>query len=200
MESLGTVDGVLFYQWNSHDPKCLILPRRTVPQVIRQLHENLGQRRKVDGTSSKATVLMARNARRYRGCMQYLPAVRDVQVPNASSKGATIEAGFPNEIVGIDIMGPLPETSAGNRYILVIVNHFTKWATACPIRRADAITVAHGLMSAWVADFDVPLQLHSDRGVQFESHLMQELCRVYGKRVQRFTRRAMARSNERIAL
>ncbi len=43
-------------------------------------------------------------------------------------------------------MGPLPETSAGNRYILVKVNHFTKWDTACPIRRADAITVAHGLM------------------------------------------------------
>ncbi len=91
-ERLKITDGVLFYKWNSHDPKRLILPRRTVPQIIRQLHESLGQRRKEDGTSSKA-----QNARRYRRSMQYLPAVRDVQVPNSSSKGAiaTLRGWFP---------------------------------------------------------------------------------------------------------
>ena len=32
-----------------------------------------------------------------------------------------MKAGFPNEIVGMDIIGPLTTTPQGNRYILVMV-------------------------------------------------------------------------------
>ncbi|VDD78832.1 unnamed protein product, partial [Mesocestoides corti] len=47
-------------------------------------------------------------------------------------------AGFPNELVGLDLMGPLPQTANGYRYILVMVDYFTKWANAIPLRKADA--------------------------------------------------------------
>ncbi len=42
LERLKIIDGVLFHQWNSHDPKRLILPKRTFPQIILQLHESFG--------------------------------------------------------------------------------------------------------------------------------------------------------------
>ena len=41
-------------------------------------------------------------------------------------------AGYALERVHIDIMGPLMETQKGNKYILVIVDQFTKWVELKP--------------------------------------------------------------------
>ena len=73
-------------------------------------------------------------------------------------------------------MGPLMESRRGNRYILVLVDYFTKWAVARPIKKADAPTVAHEIMDSWIAHFGVPMQLHSDQGSQFQSQLVREMC------------------------
>ena len=35
--------------------------------------------------------------------------------------------GAPLERVAMDILGPLPVTERGNRYVLVIGDYFTKW-------------------------------------------------------------------------
>src|SRR5256885_955708 len=43
--------------------------------------------------------------------------------------------------VGIDVMGPLPRTMTGKRYIVVAVDHFTKWVEAKAIEEADAQTI-----------------------------------------------------------
>ena len=42
-------------------------------------------------------------------------------------------AGYPMERIAKDILGPLPESQNGNRYILVISDFFTKWVEAFPI-------------------------------------------------------------------
>ena len=89
-----------------------------------------------------------------------------------------IIGGFPNEIVGIDIMGPLPQTKRGHRYILVMVDYFTKWATARPIAQADAKSVAQEFLAGWIADHGVPYRVHTDRGAQFEEYLLRELCHL----------------------
>src|SRR4051812_44889281 len=43
--------------------------------------------------------------------------------------------------VGIDVMGPLPKTLTGFRYIVVAVDHFTKWVEARAIADADAQSI-----------------------------------------------------------
>ena len=42
----------------------------------------------------------------------------------------------------MDILGPLPETERGNRYVLVIADNFTKWTEAFPMSNMEAHTVA----------------------------------------------------------
>lgn len=38
----------------------------------------------------------------------------------------------PFELVGMDIVGKVAETEAGNMYICVMVDYFTKWSEAFP--------------------------------------------------------------------
>ena len=47
--------------------------------------------------------------------------------------------------IGIDFMGPLP-LSNGNKHILVIGDHFTKWYEALPLLDHTAVTTAHALV------------------------------------------------------
>ncbi|KAL5475209.1 hypothetical protein EMCRGX_G027282 [Ephydatia muelleri] len=81
----------------------------------------------------------------------------------------------PLQRVAMDIMEPLPETSRGNKYILVIADYFTKWSEAYPIPNMEAITVAKCLVNEFICRFGVPEQLHSDQGRNFEISTEQVL-------------------------
>lgn len=80
----------------------------------------------------------------------------------------------------MDYMGPLPETTRGNKHILVVVDHFTKWCEAFATPDQKASTVAPLLISRIFSRFGPPTVLHSDQGRNFESTLLHELCNVMG--------------------
>ena len=84
--------------------------------------------------------------------------------------------GRPMERVAIDIMGPLPETPRGNKYIVVISDYFTRWVEAHPTVNQEAITIANLLMKEVISRFGLMSILHSDQGRQFESTLISQLC------------------------
>ena len=71
------------------------------------------------------------------------------------------------QVVAVDIMGPLPETDDGNKYVLVVVDYFTRWTEAYGIRNQEAATVAKKLVDEVFCRFSPPEQLHSDQGRQF---------------------------------
>ncbi len=35
--------------------------------------------------------------------------------------------------MGMDLIGPLPETTRGNKYIVTVTDYFSKWAEAAPL-------------------------------------------------------------------
>ena len=86
--------------------------------------------------------------------------------------------GAPMERVAMDIMGPLPETPNGNQYILVVADYFTKWTESYALPNHRAITVAEAIVTQFITRFGVPKQLHSDQGRDFESNLIQEICKL----------------------
>ena len=77
--------------------------------------------------------------------------------------------------VSVDITGPHPRSSKSNQYILTLVDHFSKWAEAIPLRNHTAPTVARALMVHVFSKFGAPWQLLTDRGSEFESELFKEL-------------------------
>ena len=84
--------------------------------------------------------------------------------------------GEPWERLAIDITGPHPRSRNGFTYILTGIDLFTKWAFAFPVRNHEAVTVAHVLVDRVFAVFGIPAQILSDRGAEFESKLMKEIC------------------------
>jgi hypothetical protein len=49
-----------------------------------------------------------------------------------------VQTGAPMERVAMDILGPLPLTYQGNRYVLVVMDLFTKWTEAYPLPDQEA--------------------------------------------------------------
>lgn len=81
--------------------------------------------------------------------------------------------------IHVDLVGPLP-VSHGNKYLLTVVDRFTRWCEAIPIPQSDATIVAQHLMQHWISRFGVPSTITTDRGSQFESGLMSALTQLLG--------------------
>ena len=77
-------------------------------------------------------------------------------------------------------MGPLLETTNGNRHLLVVIDLFKKWCEVFPTKDQKAKTVADLLVSRIFSRFGPPVLLHSGQGRNFESNLMHEICRLMG--------------------
>lgn len=88
--------------------------------------------------------------------------------------------GAPLERVAVDVLGPLPVSNSGNKYILIVGDYFTKWVEANALENQQAETVAEVIVNEFVTRFGVPLQLHSDQGRNFESAVFTGMCKLLG--------------------
>jgi len=64
--------------------------------------------------------------------------------------------------------------------MLVLTDHFMRWADALAIPDASAPTVARAPDQHVFCYFGLPEQIHSDQGAQFQSQLMSDLCKTRG--------------------
>ncbi|SCV66471.1 Integrase core domain protein [Anaplasma phagocytophilum] len=81
----------------------------------------------------------------------------------------------PFDRVGIDLYGPLPMSSAGHRWIVVAIDHLTRYAETAPLISATAQEIAQFFLSSIVLRHGAPRFLLSDRGTAFLSALVQEV-------------------------
>ena len=88
--------------------------------------------------------------------------------------------GEPMERVAKDVLGPLPETESGNKYILIAMDYFSKSPEAYALPNQEAVTVANVLVSQFFSRFGVPAELHSDQGRNFESLVFREVSTLLG--------------------
>lgn len=65
------------------------------------------------------------------------------------------------EHVHMDIVGPLPESN-GYRYCLTLIDRFSRWPVAVPIRDIEAPTITRAFYDNWIANFGAPKTLTTD--------------------------------------
>ena len=66
--------------------------------------------------------------------------------------------------IQIDIVGPLPVTEGGDKYILTIQDCLTKYSDAIPLQSIDSVTVAVALAENVICRFGCPRIIHTDQG------------------------------------
>ena len=78
--------------------------------------------------------------------------------------------------VAVDCLGPFPVTNSGNRYIVVFSDYLTRFPEAFAVPSIDAATIADLLVNEIMARHGAPRTLLSDRGSNFLSSLLKEVC------------------------
>ena len=104
-----------------------------------------------------------------------------------TSNQQRIYAGRCFQKLCVDLVGPLPETTRGNNWVLVIMDTFSRYWDALPIPDGTTHTIARTLDERLFCYFGICEQLHSDQGAAFESALMDELCQLWGIKKTRTT-------------
>jgi transposase InsO family protein len=86
----------------------------------------------------------------------------------------------PFSLLVVDAVGPLPETRKGNKYILVFVDYFTRWAEAFAVDCLDSVTFVETMVNGVVARHGVPARLLSDNGGNFSSDIAKSFYQILG--------------------
>ena len=181
--------GVIYRKWYNHEGDVtrwqVVLPPSLRRECMKVAHEgrtggHLGPDRTAKQIQRRAYwVAWSKDVRTFiRGCEACARYTRSDAPHQGFLQAAPV--GEPWERVAIDITGPHPVSKSGNRFILTVLDHFSKWTEAFAIRNHEAVTVAKLLADQVFARFGIPLQLLSDRGQEFESNLMKELCLALG--------------------
>ena len=97
-----------------------------------------------------------------------------------------IHSTQPLEIVCMDYL-TLERSKGGYQHLLVITDHFTKYALAIPTRNQTAKTTAEALWNGFISHYGFPHRLHSDQGANFCSKIIKELCTICGIQKSRTT-------------
>ena len=87
--------------------------------------------------------------------------------------------GEPFRRVGIDIVGPLPRSRSGNKYVLTIIDHGTRYPEAIPMPSMEAERVVKELITFFTR-VGIPKEILSDQGTNFMAEITTQLCQLLG--------------------
>ena len=181
-EHLSVQDGLLLHHSVSEYEPQIIVPRSLRPALLMLAHNNpMAAHFGVSRTLKRLTrryfwYNMKRDVRKH--CRECLSCARIKRPHRVSKEGRfTIPVlGEPFMELSADILGPLPCTKSGKRYVLVVSDLFTKWVEVFSMADQKAETVADCIIDV-ISRFSVPKTLLTDQGTQFESSLCQYICK-----------------------
>lgn len=84
------------------------------------------------------------------------------------------------EKIFLDIVGPLDKDLEGNSYILSIQCDLSKFVEVYPLPNKESKTVARALVNNFILRFGIPNTILTDRGTEFMSSTMTEVCKLLG--------------------
>ncbi len=81
-------------------------------------------------------------------------------------------------MVAIDLL-QLPRSTQGFVYILVCVDHFSRFVVLAPLRNKSSVTVAHAIVSHLIRPCTTPRVLLSDNCTECKNQILGDICFQY---------------------
>ena len=164
--------------------KQLIVPKCLQAEILDQLHSGV-----VGGHLGKAKTLGKLKSQYYcPGHYQDVQnhcntcptcATRKTPAPQARGPLQNITVSSPMQMVGVDLLGPIPQSHTGNMYLLVTMDYFTKWGEAYPITNMEAATVANMLTNEIFFRFSPPNESTPIRGGNLSLNCSKKYVEYY---------------------
>ena len=176
------IDGAI-YRLNGGGEKRLVVPEGLRLALLKEKHDSpvagghLGLNKLLKGlTLSYYWPHMGRDIEKYHKACNVCSRTKNP--PPRQLRLGTVSATAPWEIVAMDILSGLPETARGNKHLLVVGDYFTRFKISIPLPDMKAATVAEALSIHVICKFDVPRSLLTDRGSNFTSEYLKDVCGV----------------------
>lgn len=83
------------------------------------------------------------------------------------------------EILSLDICGPFIQTPKGNKFVLTIIDQFSRFVQFYPLKTVSAEEVADKLIH-YISIFGAPREVLTDNGGAFIAHLQRRVQEVFG--------------------
>ena len=160
-----------------------VIPKIFVPVILKLVHDMPSA-----GHPARERMLqVARSAYYWPTMRRDIESYVDKCVSCAQHKGAVIgpapilEYPMPEkpwDIVSIDLL-QLQRSQYGSQYLLVCVDHLTRFVVLAPLKEKSAKCVAHALVTKLFCPYSAPRVLLSDNGAEFRNEVLQGICEQY---------------------
>ncbi len=126
--NLSLQDDILYFQFDGLSPKRAAVPPPHTMGLLRELHNQLGLigRNKLEKSARKRfwSPYLRRDVAAVCASCDTCHALKPPPVtPRAPLQ--PIPSGYPHQRLGVDIVGPFPQSKHGNVYLLVMVDFFS---------------------------------------------------------------------------
>lgn len=81
--------------------------------------------------------------------------------------------------ITLDIVRPLPWSTRGYRYLLVIMDYATRYPKAVPLKGMQVAGMTQALLQ-FVSRVGLPREILTDKGATFTLSLLKQLCQALG--------------------
>src|SRR3982751_5963705 len=104
-----------------------------------------------------------------------------IKAPKSKPKSilGNIEASFPMDLVSIDLWKPGVKSRTGNKYVLTVIDGFSKFVQVYALPSKKATVVAQALVT-YFTTFGYVNRLHSDLGKEFVNDVISSLLETLG--------------------